>query len=143
MPAVDLAARIRRLVRIPNSALADLLSDGEAVWGPHEENTARLYEALLYQLQLRWNELTTDDDDRAAIQRERAQAKRAGIKPPPTPLIPPNAIRPPKLAQQRVDAYLAEVKKYAVGTQPKPKMISLAEFERAKGIVTEHLIKPS
>ncbi|HEY3557403.1 MAG TPA: hypothetical protein VGL05_08065 [Kribbella sp.] len=138
MPAVDLAARIRRLVRIPSSSLADLLSDGEAAWGAHEENTARLYEALHYQLQLRWNELTTDDDDRAAIQRERARAKRAGIRPPQTPLIPPNALRPAKLAQQRVDQYLAEAQAYSLGEQQQPQMISLAEFERAKGIVTEH-----
>jgi hypothetical protein len=133
-----LVARIRRLVRIPTSALADLLSDGEAAWGAHEENTARLYEALHYQLQLRWNELTTDDDDRAEIQRERVQAKRAGIRPPRTPLVPPNALRPPKLAQQRVDQYLAEAARYSLAETQKPQMISLAEFERAKGIVTEH-----
>ncbi|WP_409186495.1 hypothetical protein F9C11_20590 [Amycolatopsis sp. VS8301801F10] len=137
MPAADLAALVRRLVRIPDSALGDLLSDGVAAWGPHEENTARLLEAQEYALQLTWNDRTIDPDD-PELRKERAIAKKNGLKPPPFPMIPPSAIRPPKLAQARVDAYMAEVQRYQNPPKPEPQMITLDEFERAKGIVTEH-----
>ncbi|WP_116206223.1 hypothetical protein [Amycolatopsis circi] len=137
MPAADLAAFVRRLVRIPTSALADLLSDGEAAWGPHEENTARLLEAQDYALQLTWNDRTIDPDD-PELRKERAIAKRNGFKPPPFPMIPPSALRPPKLAQARVDAYLAEVHRYQNPPKPEADVIPLDEWERAKGIVTEH-----
>jgi hypothetical protein len=134
MPAVDLAARVHRLAKIPSSALADLLTDGTAEWGPHEENTARLLEAQDYALQLVWVDRTTDPEDRE-LKRERAAALREGIKPPKRPMIPPTAYRPKPLAAQRLQEYLDLVEAYQLPDGPQ--FLSLDEFDAALDIDTE------
>lgn len=130
MPAVDLVARVRRLAAIRTSALAALLDpDGDREWGPHEENTARLYELMRWQGGLEWADRTVDPED---ARRAAARAKRSGIKPPEQPLIPPVALRPPGEAERRLQAFIDDAAKY----QPKPasSSVSRAEFDRAHGL---------
>lgn len=105
MPAVDFAARVKRLTRVRSSALADFLTEGEAEWGAHEENTAQLLEVQSYQLELDWAERVTDPND-PAVKEEREKARLQGLKPPRKPLVPPVALRPRKLAEQRYEEYL-------------------------------------
>jgi len=138
MPAVDLVAYVHRLTRIRDAALYDLLSDGLSHWGPHEENTALLLEAQAYALDLIWADRTTDPDD-PAVKRERAQAKKAGIKPPPHPLIPPVAHRPDTLAEQRVREYIEAVERYRAGPPPEVKYLSSNEFDRELGLTAERV----
>jgi hypothetical protein len=138
MPAVDFVAYVHRLTRIRDAALYDLLSDGLSHWGPHEENTALLYEHQAYALELLWSDRTADPDD-PAVKRERAQAKRAGIKPPPHPLIPPVAHRPDSLAEQRLREYLDQVQQYRAGPPPEVKYLTSNDFDRELGLTAEHV----
>jgi len=138
MPAVDLVAYVHRLTRIRDAALYDLLSDGLSHWGPHEENTALLLEAQTYALDLIWADRTTDPDD-PDVKRERAQAKKAGVKPPPHPLIPPVAHRPDSLAAQRLREYIEKVEKYRAGPPPEVKYLSSNDFDRELGLTAEHV----
>lgn len=108
MPAIDLASRVKRLARNRHSELADLLTDGEAEWGPHEENTAELLEVQSYLLELAWVDRTTNPDD-PEVKAERRKAEASGIKPPKRPLVPPIAHRPKKLAEQRFEDYLSKL----------------------------------
>lgn len=132
MPAVDLFARVKRLVRIRSSALADLLSDGEAEWGPHEENTARLLEVQSYQLELAWIDRTADPDDREA-RLERLKAERAGIKPPKHPIVPPVALRPKGIAERRFEQYVLELAQQQ-GLEREKKQVGSDEFDRLMGL---------
>jgi hypothetical protein len=130
MPAVDLVARVRRLAAIRTTALAALLDpDGDREWGPHEENTARLYELMRWQGGLEWADRTTDPEE---ARKQAAIAKRNKIKPPDQPLIPPVALRPPGESERRLQAFIEEAAKY----QPKAaaSSVSRAEFDRAHGL---------
>lgn len=137
MPAVDLVAHVHRLTKIRDAALYDLLTEGIGHWGPHEENTARLLEAQAYALELAWVDRITDPDD-PAVKRERAQAKRAGIKPPRHPLVPPVAHRPDAVAELRLKEYLDAIARYSTRPAPDVKYLSSAEFDRELGLATEH-----
>lgn len=131
MPVADFAARVRRLAQIRTSALADLLSDGTAAWGPHEENTARLLEAQAYKLELDWSDRTADPDDEET-RRARAQAKRDGIKPPAHPMVPPVALRPPKLAEQALAAFFLKLEEHHAPEEPSA-FVDRSEFDRSMG----------
>lgn len=117
MPAVDLVALVRKLPA--ESALSRQEMGDVAGWGPHEENTARLLERIDYTLNLKWIDRTTDPED-PDVKRERAAAKRAGIKPPERPLVPPIALRPPSIADQMIDEYVTEAKKYQLPASEQP-----------------------
>ncbi|MEU7787658.1 hypothetical protein [Amycolatopsis sp. NPDC049159] len=136
MAAVDLVAHVHRLTRIRDAALYDLLSGGLSHWGPHEENTALLLEHQAYALELTWSDRITDPDD-PKLKRERAQAKKAGIKPPPHPLIPPVAHRPDSLAEQRLREYLDAIERHRAGPPPEVKYLSSADFDREMGLTAE------
>lgn len=132
MPAEDFAVRVRRLTRIRSSALADLLSEGEAEWGAHEENTAQLLEVQSYQLDLDWVERTTDPND-PEVKAERARAQSAGIKPPKKPIVPPMALRPKRLAEQRYEEYLQRLTE-AQKPQRIREQVDSDEFDRRLGL---------
>ncbi|HEY3483326.1 MAG TPA: hypothetical protein VGL02_31005 [Streptomyces sp.] len=134
---MEFAAHVRRLPAIEESALAALLGVN---WSPHMENTARLYEVLAYRLDLEWADRTADPDDRE-VKRRRAEDKRRGVKPPPRPLIPPVALRPVDLAQQRLDAYLAEVAKYAAPARERV-FVSSRQFDDLLDLETEQQTPP-
>lgn len=133
MPVEDLAVRVKRLVRIPSSALATLLSDGESEWGAHEENTAQLLEVQSYQLELDWAEKTTDPDD-PEVKAERERAKASGAKPPKKPIVPPVALRPKRLAEQRYEEYVQQL----IDTQAPQRIreqVDSDEFDRRMGLI--------
>lgn len=110
LPAVDLVSLIRKLPA--DSALAREEAGVWADWDAHKENTARLLEIEAYKLELAWIDRTTDPDDKD-VRRERLEAERAGIKPPPHPAVPPIAMRPAELREQRLQEYLETVASFA------------------------------
>jgi hypothetical protein len=133
MPAVDLVALIRQLPG--DSRLAHSETDG---WGPVEENHARLVDLAYHQAELEHLARTVDPDD-PEIRRQRAEAKRRGVKPPPHPIVAPVAARPVRIAERMWAEYHAELEQYSLGSpEQQSTLISLDEFERARGIVTEH-----
>jgi hypothetical protein len=73
------------------------------------------------------------------VKRDRARAKKAGIKPPPHPLIPPVAHRPDSLAERRLREYLESVSEYRAGPEPEVKYLTSNEFDRALGLTAEHV----
>jgi hypothetical protein len=113
-------------VAIPDSALRRELLGEEAEWGPHEENTARLLEVQAYALDWQWQRETVDPDD-PKVRRERMEAKRNGIKPPPRPLIPPVAARPSGMAEKRLTEYLEQVSAH-LSPKATRRMVSIEEF---------------
>lgn len=133
MPALDLAVRVRRLAHKRTSALAGLLSDGEAEWGAHEENTALLLEVQSYQLELDWLEKITDPAD-PAVKAERAKAQAAGVKPPKRPIVPPVAMRPQRLAEQKFDEYLKKLLD-SQAPQRVREQVDTDEFDRLLGLI--------
>lgn len=116
MPAVDLVALIR----------------GLDAWGEHEENTARLLDIRAFELGLAWSDRTVDPNDRDVV-RARLEAKRAGLKPPPRPLVPPVALRPPGAAEQRLREYIAEAGQFQP-QQAGEHQVSSDEFDEALGL---------
>lgn len=132
MPAVDLPGMVRQLAATPGTAVRRELLGELAEWGPHEENTARLLDVLAYDLDWRWGQGVIDPDD-PDVKRERAEAKRAGVKPPPHPLIPPVAHRPTGVAEQRLNEYLERVTEYATPKE-RSHSVSRAAFDAAHGL---------
>lgn len=132
MPVLDFVARVRRLAHIPSSALADLLSDGTATWDAHKENTARLLEVETHRLELEWAKHTYDPED-PENRRAAAEAKRNGVKPPPKPIVPPVALRPRDLAEQRFQQYLDEITAHYEPRHERAP-VSRAEFDAALGL---------
>jgi hypothetical protein len=116
MPAVDLVE----------------LVNGLQHWGPHEENTALLYEAERYKLDLAWADRTIDPNDPEVI-KARREAESAGIKPPRHPMIPPVAHRPPELAQLRLEQYIEQVAAQEKKPERERVMVSLDEFDAVLG----------
>lgn len=98
------------LKSMPGSELVNLVLQLDTEWGPHEENTALLLETLTAQLDWGWADRTIDPND-PEVQAERR--KHANRKPPPRPILRPVAWRPSKEANERLDAYAAELTKYA------------------------------
>jgi hypothetical protein len=116
-----------RLGRIRTSALRLLLLGDRAEWGADEENRARLLEVEAYRLDLQWIDRTTDHDD-PTVRREMLQAKRDGVRPPTRPIIPPAALRPNDLADERMQDWINQL----AATAPKPakELVTLDEFDR-------------
>lgn len=134
MPGLDLASLVRQLVSQKGSALRRQLMGDEAEWGPHEENTARLLDLTEHQVQQQWADRIFDPEDQEA-KRERAEAKRSGIKPPASPLIIPVALRPEKLAEQRFQQYVEAAS--ALIPKREKQIVSTAEFDAAMGLEVE------
>lgn len=110
---------------LPGAALARRYGTD---WSAHEENTARLYEVLAYTLELAWADRTVDPEDRE-VRKKRREDEARGVKPPPHPIVPPVALRPLALADQRREAYLAEVALYSA-PQREREQITTDEFDR-------------
>ncbi|ACU39450.1 hypothetical protein [Actinosynnema mirum] len=131
MPAVDLAARVRRLTRKPETALAELLDPGGLRhWGPHQENTARLLEIQSYGLVLDWRDRTFDPESDEAREARRAllNDRRHGVRPPADPPVPPIAHRPAPLAQQMFDAFVERTAAPARPDASGPQLTTVDEF---------------
>jgi hypothetical protein len=128
MPAVDLVALIRKLPLEAATVKEEL--GPWANWDAHKENTAQALEVMSYFLDLEWVDRITDPED-PEVKRARAAAKRAGIKPPEKPIIPPVAMRPPELAEERVREYTERLVAHHVTVTPPPSPSSRAAFEAA------------
>lgn len=131
MPACDLVALVKKLPS--DSALVREESGAWADWDAHKENTARLLEVMAYQLELDWIDRTTDPDD-PEVKRERAIAKRDGIKPSEHPIVPPVAMRPHDLAEERAEQYVELLAAQRAKTAPQPQVSNRAAFEAAWGM---------
>lgn len=127
MPCQDFVAHVIRLGRIRGSALRLQILGDRAEWGADEENRARLLEVESYRLDLQWTDRVTDPNDKA-VKRAMLEAERDGVKPPARPIIPPAALRPNDLAEERMQDYIDQL----VATAPKPakELVTLDEFDR-------------
>ncbi|MCK2199199.1 hypothetical protein [Corynebacterium callunae] len=67
-------------------------------WSHTDENLALLVDRLDYWLGTEYAGWVTDPTD-PEVKKAREEQKRSGHKPPPVPLIPPVAQRPPKQAK--------------------------------------------
>jgi hypothetical protein len=130
MPGGDFCALVDQLLRKPGTAVRRELLGPE--WGHHEENTARLLEAIDHLIRMEWTDRITDPED-PEVKRARAEAKRSGHRPPPRPVLEPAALRPPEYARQREEAWLADL---AAATEPatpqvgeRRRYVSLTEFD--------------
>jgi hypothetical protein len=124
---------IRKLPK--DSALAREEAGPWGDWDAHKENTARLLEIEAYKLELAWIDRTTDPDDRE-VKLERLAAERAGIKPPPHPMVPPIAMRPHEIGQQRLQEYLDEAASFRTPVKEKIQ-VSTSEFDRLMDLTEE------
>lgn|GEM_PF-5806979 len=77
-----------------------------------------------YYLNSEYANWIADPDDKEAKQ-ERERRKRAGIKPPPIPILPPVAKRAPKDLSVKVGEFLAKRKEIE---PPKPRKPRLADL---------------
>ncbi|TVS29796.1 hypothetical protein [Corynebacterium sanguinis] len=71
---------------------------GAQEWTYTDENLANLVDHLAYWLGTEYVGWVTDPDD-PEVKKARAERKRSGEKPPPVPIIPPVARRPPEQAK--------------------------------------------
>jgi hypothetical protein len=117
---------------MPAVDFVDLVNGLSDHWGPHEENTARLLEAQAYRLELDWADRTVDPND-DETRRARAQAKRDGIKPPPHPMVPPVALRPPKLAEQAYEEFFARLEQHRTPAEPSA-FVDRSAFDSSLGL---------
>lgn len=70
----------------------------ELHWSMHEENTGRILDILEWRAETDWAQWTTPPEELA---RQRAIARRQGTRAPEHPPIPPVALRPEPIADQR------------------------------------------
>lgn len=86
-------------------------------WSYEAENLAMFLDRFDYFLRSEYASWITDPDD-PAVKAERALRKKQGIKPPPQPLIPPVAWRPPSIADLRRQLFEAAVELHATPKKP-------------------------
>lgn len=114
-----------------------MLTEGLDDWSRTDENIARLVDRDDYYLNASYNQWITDPND-PELKRRQADRKRAGIKPPPHPVLMPVAARPPELHLRLAATALEQ----AQGTQPasapgtadktNDKKISIRELQRLR-----------
>lgn len=102
-------------------------------WNHLAANLAELVDLMAYWLHSEYAKWTHDPEDPEAKRRE-AERKRRGLKPPPIPLIPPVAHRPPSVAEAYEQNYLRLVAEHTPHEGPQKRLVSLDEWERAAGL---------
>lgn len=88
-----------------------------------------LVDRLDYWLTSEYTSWITDPDD-PEVKRRRAEQKRAGVKPPPQPMITPVAHRPKRVADELVKELVTRTKQQKQGTS-KRKFGTLADLRAA------------
>lgn len=116
-------SRVRKLP--PHSALAREELGDLADWSKLAENVARLVDLVEYWLRAEYAKWTADEDEIKAARRHRR-------KPPPFPIIPPVAQRPPSLQERLDEAYLAVLGEFNVDAGPR--MVDDDELDRLLGL---------
>lgn len=79
-------------------------------WTHTDENLAMLVDRLSYWLDTEYVGWVTDPDD-PDVKRRREERKRSGVKPPPVPILPVVARRPPA-AEARAREQAEALKKH-------------------------------
>lgn len=107
-------------------------------WNHMAANLAELVDLMSYWLQSEYARWTYDPDDPDNKRAER-ERKRAGIKPPPIPLVRPVAHRPPSVAGSYQHAYEQLVDQLGAGLSADgepagTRWVSSDEFDRALGL---------
>jgi hypothetical protein len=118
-----LVAKIRKLP--PDSQVAREDAGDLADWSRMADNVARLVDLFDYWLRAEYAKWTADEDEIKAARRNRR-------KPPPFPLIPPVASRPPSLHQHLSEMYEARASEFRVDDEPR--MVSDDEFDALLGL---------
>lgn len=125
-PARDFVAVVRQTLETRGTALNHAVLGDQAEWGLHQENTARVLDALYHQAETSWVDRTTDPDD-PEVKRARAEAQRSGRKPPPHPPIRPVALRPASVAAQVMGHFVEQ--QTPPPEPPRQRAVSTAEFD--------------
>lgn len=95
----------------------------EITWTNTDENIARLLDRDDFYLNSEYQSWITDPDD-PEVKRARAQRKRAGIKPPPKPVLVPVAKRPAHAQREAESQVLVGVEE----SKPKKKKGTIAQL---------------
>jgi len=82
-----------------------------------------------FGLNFEYSGAITDPDD-PEVTAERAKLKRAGIKPPPQPLLRPIAQRDPGVTASMLEQLKAEAVKYSIPAEAEKKPQGLADLIR-------------
>lgn len=135
MPATELAGRIRQLPPDSQTARAELgpqLHDYARGLSYLNANVARLVDLVEFLLNHEYASWTADPDE---VEAERRKRKRAGIKPPPIPLIQPVAARPDEVHEQLVDEYADLLVEHGQAAAPAhAQLVSTDEWDHELGL---------
>lgn len=101
-------------------------------WNHMAANIADLVDLASYWLHAEYAKWTYDADDPETKKQEKAR-KAAGVKPPPQPLIPPVAHRPPSIAEEYVRRFTESAPAVAEPV-PSRRWLTSDEFDRALGL---------
>jgi hypothetical protein len=116
----------------PGSQLAREELGDQADWGYLAENVARLVDTMQAWLNYEYSNWTADPDEVEALRRKH---KKAGVKPPPFPLIQPVAARPPSLRDRAVSDYIELASQYQLPVEETgQQLISSDDFDALLGI---------
>jgi hypothetical protein len=103
-----------------------------ADWGHLAENVARLVDLMQTWLNYEYANWTADPDE---VEARRRKHKKAGIKPPPFPLVQPVASRPKSLQDHLVNEYVETAAQYQLPVEEtRQKLISSDDLDALLGI---------
>ncbi|MFC9786430.1 hypothetical protein [Rhodococcus sp. NPDC127528] len=111
------------------AALLDDATEQDARAARDSENLAMLVDRHDYWLNSEYSTWTTDPDD-PEVKAERARRKRAGLKPPPRPLLIPVACRTPEAVTRLLEQHIADIARSVNPTEKR----TVAEYNRLAGI---------
>lgn len=114
------------------AVMIDHLLDAENGWSHTDENLAALVDALSYWLGSEYMGWVTDPDD-PEVKAARAARKRNPVKPPPVPIIPPVAQRPPHAQAAALQRLRALREAYQPSPAPKPGESPIAALDALLG----------
>lgn len=101
-------------------------------WTYTDENLALLVDRLDYWLSSEYTGWVTDPED-PEVKQARAERKRSGAKPPPVPIVPPVAQRPPEQAKQARELAEKLREMYMTPAAPKPGESKLDALDKLLG----------
>ncbi|BAD56382.1 hypothetical protein [Nocardia farcinica] len=127
------------LATMPYTDVAALIEDAEARDAQRardSENLAMLVDRCDFDTTFGYVSAVTDPDD-PQVKAERARRLKYGIKPPPTPILPPVAQRPPEITDLLIARFREAQKPYQIPDQrssgPKSKLAQLNQARAQAG----------
>lgn len=121
-------SHVRQLPK--DSQLARAEMGDQADWGYLAENVAQLLDVMNAWFTYEYQNWTADPDE---VEAERNKRKRAGIKPPPFPLIQPIAARPPSRRDALIDEYMHQAAEFRP-SETGERLISTDELDALLGL---------